>query len=135
MLERYQRRTTRLTGQVRAVVRELAGRAAVRLLAALPVRLSRHIAVRVLLRIPLPHRPVPRVVSVDDFALRRRNRYGTAVIDAVSHERIDVLPDRKSETLEAWLRDNPGVELVVRDGSATYAEAIRPGTARRAAGH
>ncbi|WP_420874180.1 ISL3 family transposase [Nocardia gipuzkoensis] len=125
LLERYQRRTTRLTGQVRAIVKELAGRAAVRVLAALPVRLSRHTAVRVLLAIPLPHRPVPRVVSVDDFALRRRNRYGTAVIDAVTHQRIDVLADRKSETLETWLRNNFGVEVVVRDGSATYAEAIR----------
>ncbi|MEV6259095.1 transposase family protein, partial [Nocardia sp. NPDC051929] len=45
LLERYQRRTTRLTGQVRAVVRELAGRAAVQLLAALPARLSRHTTV------------------------------------------------------------------------------------------
>uniref|UniRef100_UPI000687A587 transposase n=2 Tax=Nocardia TaxID=1817 RepID=UPI000687A587 len=99
LLERYQRRTTRLTGQVRAIVKELAGRAAVRVLAALPVRLSRHTAVRILLAIPLPHRPVPQVVSVYDFALRRRNHYGTAVIDAVTHQRIDVLADRKSETL------------------------------------
>jgi transposase len=122
LLERYQRRTTRLTAQVRAIVKELAGRAAVRVLAALPVRLT---AVRVLLGIPLPHRLVPRVVSVDDSALRRRNRYGTAVIDAVTHDRIDVLADRRSETLETWLRNNPGVEIVVRDGSVTYAEAIR----------
>ncbi|MBF6468126.1 hypothetical protein IU427_23455 [Nocardia beijingensis] len=34
--------------------------------------------VRVLLAIPLPHRPVPRVIIVDDFAVRRRNRYATA---------------------------------------------------------
>ncbi|MTE16811.1 hypothetical protein GLP40_29170 [Nocardia sp. CT2-14] len=59
VLERYQRRTARLTGQVRAVVRELAGRAAIRVLAALPVGMSRDTAVRVLLRIPAPQRPVP----------------------------------------------------------------------------
>jgi len=35
VLERYQRRTTRLTGQVSAVARELAGRASARLLPAL----------------------------------------------------------------------------------------------------
>ncbi|NKY42524.1 transposase [Nocardia cerradoensis] len=97
-------------------MKELAGRAAVRVLAALPVRLSRHTAVRVLLAIPLPRRPVPRVISVDDFALRRRNRYCTAVIDAVTHERIDVLADRKSETLEKWLRGHPGVEVVAAHG-------------------
>ncbi len=50
---------------------------------------------------------------------------GTAVIDAVTHERIDVLAHRKSETLETCLRNNPDVEVVVRDGSATYAEATR----------
>jgi hypothetical protein len=52
VLERYQRRTARLTGQVSAVARELAGRASARLLSALGIAVSRHVALRVLLRIP-----------------------------------------------------------------------------------
>lgn len=47
------------------------------------------------------------------------------MIDAETHQRIDVLPDRTAETLEAWLREHPGVEIVCREGSATYAEAVR----------
>ena len=47
------------------------------------------------------------------------------IIDADTHERIDVLPDRAADSLEAWLREHPGIEAVCRDGSATYAEAIR----------
>ncbi|MET8682304.1 ISL3 family transposase [Streptomyces sp. NPDC004647] len=127
VLERYQRRTARLTSQVKAVVKELAGRAGSRLLSTWAVCVSRHTALRALLRIPLPRPRVPRVIGVDDFALRRRHRYATVVIDAETHDRIDVLPDRKAETLEAWLHDHPGVEIVCRDGSASYAGAIRRG--------
>lgn len=49
------------------------------------------------------------------------------VIDAVTHRRVDVLPDRKAATLADWLREHPGIEIVCRDGSAAYAEAIRQG--------
>ncbi|MEU8952566.1 transposase family protein, partial [Streptomyces sp. NPDC048489] len=44
VLERYQRCTTRLTRQIKAVVKELAGRAGSRLLAMLAMGLSRHTA-------------------------------------------------------------------------------------------
>lgn len=54
VLERYQRRTARLTRQIKAVVKELAGRAGARLLAILAVGLSRHTALRVLLDIRCP---------------------------------------------------------------------------------
>ncbi|WP_432279539.1 transposase family protein [Nocardia carnea] len=81
VVERYQRRATRLTGHVRAAVRELAGRAAVRTLGRWSVRLSRQTSVRVVLGIPLQTQKVPRVLSVDDFALLRRRRSTSPTTD------------------------------------------------------
>ena len=125
MLDRYQRRTTRLTGMAGEAVRRLAGRAGAGLLSTLGIPLSRHTALRVLLRLALPQVSVPRVLGIDDFALRRGQVYATILIDAETGERVDVLEGRTADVVERWLREHPGVEIVCRDGSGAYGEAIR----------
>ncbi|MFB7949083.1 ISL3 family transposase [Kitasatospora phosalacinea] len=124
VVERYQRRTRRLADQLGTVVKELAGRAGARLSLALACAVSRSTALRLLMRQALPPLRVPRVLGVDDFALKRRHRYATVLIDAETGERIDVLPGRTTQALTAWLREHPGVEYVCRDGSGSYGEAI-----------
>src|SRR6202022_3517375 len=108
-----------------AVARELAGRAGVRLLSALGILVSRHTALRALLRIPLPEAPVPRVLGIDDFALRRGLACGTVLIDAETGRRVDVVPGRTADVAAEWLRGHPGAEIVCRDGSGAYGEAVR----------
>jgi transposase len=125
VLDRYQRRTTRLTAQVSAVARELAGRASARLLPALGIGASRHAMLRVLLKIPLPALAVPRVLGIDDFALRRGSVYATVLIDAGTGRRVEVIQGRTAGVTAKWLRDHPGVEVVCRDGSGAYGEAAR----------
>jgi len=125
VLERYQRRTARLAGQVEAAVRELAGRAGSRLLSALGIGISRHIALRTLPAISLPDLEVPRVLGIDDFALRKGLVYATILIDAETGRRVDVLEGRTADGVEDWLREHPGVEVVTRDGSGAYGEAVR----------
>src|SRR6201996_851357 len=125
VLERYQRRVSRLTAQLSAVARELAGRASARLLPALGIGVSRHTALRVLLGIPLPALAVPRVLGIDDFALRRGLVYATVLINAETGRRVDVVPGRTTDAAGAWLRDHPGAEILCRDGSGAYGEAAR----------
>jgi transposase len=106
VLDRYQRRTTRLAGQAGEVARRLAGRAGAGLLAVLGVPVSRHTALRILLRLPLPQVSVPRVLGVDDFALRRGHVYATILINARTGERVDVLAGRTADVVETWLREH-----------------------------
>ncbi|MBC7277079.1 ISL3 family transposase [Nocardioides sp. NBC_00368] len=124
LLERHQRRTIRLNAQVAATVRELAGRASARVLPVLGVVLSRWTALRALMRIPLPAMDVPRVLGIDDFALRRSHEYATILIDAETGRRIDVIPTRLSQPVQDWLTAHPGAEIVCRDGSGAYSDAI-----------
>lgn len=123
LLEPHQRRMTRLNEQVAATVRELAGRASARLLPVLGVDLSRWTALRALMRIPLSDIVAPRVLGIDDFAMRRSHVYATILIDAETGRRVDVIPTRLSQPVQDWLTTHPGAEVVCRDGSGAYGDA------------
>lgn len=72
-----------------------------------------------------------KILSVDDFSFRRGRRWGTVLVDLERHSLVDILPDRSSETFASWLGEHAGVEIVSRDRSGEYANAIRkaaPGT-------
>ncbi|MGW6674494.1 ISL3 family transposase, partial [Streptomyces vinaceus] len=121
---RYQRRTPALQKVVAQVATALAGRAGARLLLHLHQSLSWASMLTCLLRVPLPAVEIPQVLGIDEFALRRGHRYASIMINAGTRERVEVLPDRKAETVTAWLRTHPGIEIVCRDGAAGYAQAV-----------
>jgi transposase len=72
----------------------------------------------------------PRVVGIDDWAWRKGQRYGTIVVDLERSDVIDLLPGRDADTVAAWLKAHPGIEVVSRDRSATYAQAATEGASR-----
>jgi transposase len=45
--------------------------------------------------------PAVRVLSVDDWAWRKKQRYGTMLMDLERSQMIDLLPERSADSLRA----------------------------------
>jgi transposase len=123
----YARHTLRRHAVLRALALALGGRAAERLAHQLQFPASRDSLLRLLQQTPLPTYFPPRVIGVDDWAFRRRQYYGTIVVDLERRQPIALLADRQADTLVAWLHQHPTVRVISRDRAGAYAEAARRG--------
>jgi transposase len=124
---RYARKTIRLSSALVLIGFALGGEAGARIARALGLQTSPDSLIRHLRRTAAAEPPTVRVLGVDDWAKRKGHTYGTILVDLERRSVVDLLPDREAETLAAWLKEHPSVEVVSRDRSRAYANGITLG--------
>ncbi|MEU4732092.1 ISL3 family transposase [Streptomyces sp. NPDC023588] len=127
LTRRHGQRTEHLRSTLSDIGLALAGRAGARMARVLGVGVSRSTVLRVVDALPEPEPPAPRVVGVDEYATRKGRHYGTVLVDVETRRPVDLLPDRESASLAAWLAKRPGIEVVCRDRAPFFAEGATAG--------
>jgi transposase len=130
LLAPHARRTQRLAKAQARIGVALGGEAGSKLLPHLAMLTSADTLLRLVRRLPLPTAKTPRVLGVDDWAMKKGRTYGTILVDLERRRVVDLLPDRSATTLAVWLQAQPRITLVARDRSTEYARGISEGASR-----
>ncbi|MFD3503081.1 ISL3 family transposase [Streptomyces sp. NPDC058678] len=127
LTRRHAQRTDRLRSALAEVGLALAGRAGARLADVFGISASRSTVLRLVDAMPGPQPSAPRVVGIDEYAMRKGRVYGTVLVDVETRRPVDLLPDREAATVAAWLAECPGIEVVCRDRAPFFAEGASTG--------
>jgi len=124
-VKRQAQRCKRLAKAHTMIAIKPGGEAGSDLASQLSIPISADTLLRNLKLAPLPSVATARVLGVDDWAIKKRESYGTILVDLENHKVIDVLEGRDAEIFAQWLDLHPGIEILSRDRSHDYAKAAK----------
>jgi hypothetical protein len=119
-------RTTRVSEIMRLIGYTAGGLPGIRILQRLALPASDDTVLRAVKQsVNAPADSPIRSLGVDDWAWRKGQSYGTIFVDLDQHRVVDLLPDRSTEAVRAWLERHPAIEIISRDRCGIYAEAAQ----------
>ena len=123
----YSRMTERCADFICTLAMETSCEGCSRICNAMSLKVSGDTVIRLLTRrFSMQEQPVcSSVIGVDDFAFKKRHKYGTIIVDGETHKPVAILDGRDGKTLKEWLKNNKHVKVVTRDRASAYAAAIR----------
>jgi transposase len=103
LVQSYARMTNRLREALVALGLATSAQVSERLAPQLSMLVSAPTLLRRLRAVACPPPKSVRILGVDDWAWKKGRSYGTILVDLEKRCPIELLPDRKEETLTAWL--------------------------------
>jgi transposase len=127
LVQSYARMTNRLRDALIALGLAASAEVCARLAPQLGMQVGASTLLRSLRTVSCASPTFVRIVGIDDWAWKKGQKYGTLLVDLELRQPIEILPDRKEETVRAWLLTHPEIEVVSRDRGGEYAAATRKG--------
>src|SRR3989454_3434405 len=126
-IEPWARMTTRLSQTIEAIGLATSGELGSRFAPHLGIVTSPTTILRRTMTLPAQQSEQVSLLGIDDWSFRRGRQFGTILVNLATHEIIDLLPDRETETVQSWMQAHPEIDLVSRDRGKDYAAAARKG--------
>ena len=116
LVQSYARMTNRLREALQALGFATCGEMSERLAPKLGMQVSGPTLLRHMRTVSIPPPASVRILGIDDWAWKKGQTYGTILVDLEKRIPIDLLPDRSTETVAAWLRAHHTVNPFVIHG-------------------
>jgi len=116
----YQRKTDRLHNKLLNIAIESGGKSAERICSQLSIPISDTTLLRIIQKTELPSNTSVIALGDDDWAIKKRERYGSILVDLTTNRLIGLLGDREEITLCEWLQERTHLKIISRDRYSNY---------------
>jgi transposase len=127
LVQSYARITNRLRDALIALGLATSAEVCARLAPKLGMQVSAPTQLRLLRTVSCASPASVHILGIDDWLWKKGQIYGTLLVDLELRCPIEILPDRKEETVKTWLLTHPEIEVISRDRGGAYAAAAKKG--------